>query len=233
MAYSLVTNVAAGSTNTLGITTGAVDTTGADLLVAVASCYNAISGQVVVTDSKGNTWIGLTTQLSGDGEDYRMWYSYNPVVGSGHTFTSDNGGAGYSSIAVAAFSGSQTSPDPKDQQAGTGTSGVTSLQPGSITPSADGELVVTGIGFNATNTMSINSSFNITDQINASSGLRQGVALAYKIQTTAAAVNPTWSWGSSSGAGTSQTSFKATGGSPPTPVFGNTIQFLQLLGIGA
>jgi hypothetical protein len=120
--------------------TGAIDTTGANLLVVAISQYAGVETGIV-SDNKGNTWAALTTQAMGSVLS-RLYYTASPTVGSGHTFTL--GGTVYGTIAVQAWSGANTVPFNVENGAATaGGVGGVSLQPGSVTPSQNNSLVVT------------------------------------------------------------------------------------------
>lgn len=238
MAIALVTNSVAG----LGVnggTSGAIDTTGVGLLV-VAIVWSAAFGttQPVLTDSKGNTWTALTKQ-TGSGSPATsdcylvLNYTNNAIVGSGHTFTL-TGTACYGAIATQGFSGVATS-SPFDVQNGTSvyTPGptFTSVQPGSITPSANNYLLITAMSNyvdTSNSSRSIDLSFNITNQIGFDGSTFLPIAMAYQIQTTATARNPTWSWSSAQIVASSViASFKVAGGGS-TPA-----RRMTTLGVGA
>jgi hypothetical protein len=69
------------------------------------------------------------------------------------------------------------------------------LQTGSVTPSENNEVLIAGTGIEGTGrTATINSSFTITDGIAGDGATRMGGYAAYLIQTTATAVNPTWTY---------------------------------------
>lgn len=172
-----VVGTSAGGT-TDAVTTGSIDTTGADLIVVSSSTY---SGGAVLTDSKSNTWQSLT--LYGTTVQVQLFYVLNPTVGTGHTFTLTAAGK-YPGISVAAFSGV----DSFDSS-----SGANAAQPGSISPAGDNEVFVTGLDFYPENTVTINSSFTKVSQQDYVSGTTMGSSIAYKIQTTGGAENPTWS----------------------------------------
>jgi hypothetical protein len=94
---------------------------------------------------------------------------------------------------------------PFDKQNGSQNSVNTSRQPGSVTPSEGGELIITGIAgeLNTHGAFSINSGFTISHQKDFENPHNTPGAMAYLIQGAAAAVNPTWSWtGSKNGAST-------------------------------
>lgn len=120
-------------------TTGSLDTTGATLLVAVVTYTGTVTG---MSDSKGNTWTGLTAYAN-SGVTSRIYYvnSNTPTVGTGHTFTyTASGGANV--INVMAFSG--TAANPFDVENGNNSASAATIQPGSVTPSKDDNIVITG-----------------------------------------------------------------------------------------
>lgn len=206
MAFSLLVHSSAGGTT--GGTTGAIDTTGADLIVLTVSWYTAGSA-ITVSDSKSNTWTPRTTRTS-DFINTAIMYFRGGSVGSGHTFTVSSVGTSFSAIVVAAFSGSASVPYDVENGAGNGGSPGTSLQTGNVTPSEDNELVITGMGLNASMaSTAINGAFVIPEAMAYNSGVNFGAALAYLIQTTATAANPTWSWGSVDDCSTAIATFKA------------------------
>lgn len=211
MAFALIAHTFAVSAAGDGVTTPAINTTGADILVVGIS---DIGGSGTITDSKGNTWTPLSLATQGS-LHARLVYAKSPTVGSGHTFTVTDTG-GFPSIYVAAFSGSNLSAPFDQENTGTSASGTT-VQPGSITPSADNELIVTMEATNSTpKPYSIDSGFVITDSSN-NAGSNFAGALACLIQTSAAAVNPTWTMSQSLGQAATIASFKAAavaGGDP-------------------
>lgn len=192
MAISLVVSSIDGSANGDGFTTDAIDTTGADLLVvAVADLDFFFTG--TLSDSKSNTWTALTrVEVSSSEVGVVLYYAKNPTVGGSHTFTFSQT-FNKPSIAIAAFSGADLT-DPFDQENGTSPAGTTSSQPGSITPTEDNEVILAALSWEVaeSGTVSVNSSMTITDQIDVDGSNHCGLALAYLVQTSAAAINPTW-----------------------------------------
>src|SRR5262252_10214264 len=142
MAIALVASIQS-TTAQNGGTSGAIDTTGANLLVLSLGYY----GTPTVSDSKGNTWVPLTAHVgaSGTGIGHRIYYAKNAVVGTGHTITV-TGTNTWPVIAFYAFSGADTAApfvaENGAQSASTGLSG--SLATGSVTPLANGSVVVSG-----------------------------------------------------------------------------------------
>lgn len=220
MAIAYVTGVTA-NLGVNGGTTSSVDSTGGNLIVVAVASYD-LSSAPTVSDSKGNTYSALTAQSSAGSHRIQLFYAANATVGSGHTFTV-TGSTSYSSISVNVFSGAKTT-SPFDQQNGA-SGGSTSLATGSVTPTEDNEVVVAGIALDsAPSSLTINSSFSTPAVAYFAGGSAYGVGSAYKIQTTAAAVNPTWSWTVSSGQAAAIATFKvaaAAGGKIPAPlIFG-------------
>jgi len=207
MAITLVANIGA-NLGAPGGTTSAINTTGANLLIVGVAWYNP-SSPGALTDSKGNTWTPLTAQ-TGQNPDSQIFYCANPIVGSGHTFTY-TGVSIYSPICVSAYSGVATS-SPLDVQNGAGFSTSLNSQPGSVTPSANNALLVTFTGANnSVASAVIDSSFTITDQIAGGGGNWFG-AMAYQIQTTATARNPSWTFNAVTTGASEIAVFKAPGG---------------------
>ena len=174
--------------NSAGVTTDDADTSTATLQIIWAIYYN---GTPSLTDSKSNTWTGLTAYTGGGLGNYavKIYYCAGGTVGSGHTYTLS--GSTYSSIIYASFSKTTPSFDTgKDSGAETGIG--TTIQPASLTPSTSNCLIVTGATWASGGTASIDSGFT---QIDAVSNIDVGTfraTAAYKIQTTATAESPAW-----------------------------------------
>lgn len=188
MAWALVASEVGGGTNS-SVTTAAIDTTGATLIV-VSLSRDVNTNATNFSDSKGNTWRLLNYYDQGAVRNM-MYYCVPTSVGSGHTF-SNSGSFNYSTLAVAAFSGNAPFLI-EDRLSASGNSATTVL-PGSITPSQDNTLVVTTCAFSGTGStpLSINGGFTKNEEIDFSSGNYYGNGIAHLIQTTAAAANPTW-----------------------------------------
>lgn len=185
-----------------GGTTGALDTTGADLIVIAISGLNT---SATPTDSETNTWQALTHQ---DNYGNQLWYCLNPTTDAAHTFTFSET-ASYPVISVACYSGV----DSYDQESGanTATTGTT-YQPGSITPSKNNALFVTS-GCTYGGGTDWDSNFSLRQAEYGKSGSNYSGGLADYIQDTAGALNPTWtSTGSYNRSATMATFLPALGG---------------------
>ena len=178
-------------TGTNVVPTGAIDSTGANLLVVVVGNYGSSGG---VTDNKGNVF-SLAYSVS-DGNYLRFYYSYNPVVGPGHNFTSSSP---YCSVVAMAFSGAAGIGLDKFSQS---LSHANNVQPGSITPSMDGELLVTacsGDGLVWPSASISGSGFTtVLENIAYAGGNGEPLVVSCIVQGAAAPANPTWSLGNPS-----------------------------------
>jgi hypothetical protein len=190
MAYAAVASTSKVGTST-GVTSDAIDTSGASLLIIVISYLTAPT----VSDSKGNTWTPVTAvgPTSG-GNNGRMYYAAGGItVGSGHTFTV-SGAASFSPIAAAAYSGADSSPFEAEGTGATGTNAAPSAATG-VTPAEDNELVIAwvALGVDApASVSSIDGGFTIRQSVQGVAGVSFGLGLADLIQTSGAAADPTW-----------------------------------------
>jgi hypothetical protein len=187
------------------VTTPAIDTRGADLIVVSASFL--FGGTNAITDSQGNTWTPLVSIASVTGN--QMFYCHNPNTSASHTFTLTTT-AYYPALAAAAFSGSASLA--RDQDAdGNAVTGY-SVQPGSITPAVDDCLVVSGLAFWFSSSITIDSGFSSP----ILAGGSVGAAIAYQIQTSATPADPKWSVGSNDYLAVTMSSFLPAAAPPPS-----------------
>jgi hypothetical protein len=223
MAYALVGTVQQAQAGSNPVTTG-IDTTGANLLLIYIADRSASSAGVP-SDSKGNSYTGLTARTNTTNARGRWFYATgSPTVGSGHTAT-DTGDFG--TITFMAFSGAHaTAPFDVENGAAADSSGA-SINAGSITPNQNDSLVV--IGLTEGNTPggggpSIDGGFSTPVYTTFAAGSSaRGAAISYLIQTSAAAANPTWTVSGVTEYATAIAAFKpaaAGGGSTPTPAQG-------------
>lgn len=226
MAYSLIGHgVSSASAGGGTYTSGSFDTTGADIIIIGVTKQNGTSP--TLSDSKSNTWNTRTPYSGGTfNAEGRLYYAINPSVGSGHTFTL--AGSSFGVMDILYFSGSDLS-TPYDTENGAGNgSFVSSAQPGSITPSQNNCVVVSYFASGSANSMSVDSSMSLTDQAPLTGGAHYGGAIAYIIQTTAGAINPTWSFTGTTSGGVTVASFKAASGGGGS----STARRLPFLGVG-
>lgn len=185
-----------GSTSATGnidtSTSASVDTTGAKIICISASYYTAGTLPITITDSKGNTYIGLTQQIGGVNVIIsRIYYCINPIVGSGHTFTVASIG-GYPSLQVSYFSSTGT-PTFDVQNASINYSTFTSLSC-SITPTYDNSLIFSSmVVWNGGGPVTVNAPFTI-GSYNVGSGTEFLNANCYYVQPTIASITPEFTW---------------------------------------
>lgn len=167
-------------------TSSGIDTTGANCILVWIPRY---STEPTFSDNKSNTYTALTNASYG-GIDGRFLICLDANVGTGHTFTMSGGGT--CSASVIAFSDVHEA-SAFDQQVSNGAVGASSLSTGSLTPSVNGCVVVAGgNGYATSGFTAIDSGFTLAQNGAGEYTTHQGYGLAYKVQTTAAAVNPTW-----------------------------------------
>jgi hypothetical protein len=174
-----------------GTTSSPIDTTGANALFFAASFYNGAGGGVVVSDSFGNTWTQLTPSVNTGSSTTTLFYSLNPTVGAGHTFTTVGTGVTGAVLACSGVAAHDTdSPN-------TSNSGSTTFQTNSLTPAKNDEIILTAISAlgtsNGLSWNSIDTSFAVAEAAAFTSGLGYATSFAYLIQRAGAAVQPTWS----------------------------------------
>jgi PASTA domain len=185
--FSLVASVTA-KPGINGGTSSAIDTTGATAFIVGISSYQ--SNAVTLSDSKGNTWTGLTNRTVSNASHRFFYVNGPPTVGTGHTFTV-SGTTIYPTVFVLAFSGGIVAGDGEAGATSSSSSGP--LASGPMTPGHNGALVVTGACVHLGTTFIAPVGFtSLTESHGA--GTSMGAGIGYLEQTTAASVNPSWDW---------------------------------------
>jgi hypothetical protein len=234
MSIALVASINAGGPGANGGSTAAVDTTGADLIIIGGSWWGFAAGHTAVfSDNKGNTWTLATLQPNGGANDmcHQKAYCFNPTVGSGHTFSVTTAGTGYPGIVVLAFSGTSGYSYQTRNGASTPTTSGSPFSVGSVTPSANNALLVSGLSTATSVPPSLAmTSFTIVSNPGAG-GASFNSTLGYYVQPTAAAINPAWTW---SGGGAFEIAadvvvFSGAGGGAFNPAWG---QVNRVIGAG-
>lgn len=203
------------------LTTSAIDTTGANLLIIYAAQYTNNTGSVAPTDSRGNTWHGLNDQYDGNSVQAQISYAYDhggaPLsVGTANTFTLHNDFGLYkAAICAIALSGSFNG-DPYDGQQSSATNLVSTIQAGSITPGESNAIVISGVYSTYQDVaLSVDGGFTLVDQARLDGSTRWGIGIAYLAEGAATAANPTWTTNTYEGGNISgMASFKPVSGAP-------------------
>lgn len=174
--------VATATTNAADVTSDPLNTTGANLLVAVVSDWNA-GPAGTLTDNKSNTWHPLTAYTS-TGPRLRAYWSTPTSVGTGHTisFTGWN-----VSVAFAALANVNGGFDAEVGDIGTGGFAV---KGGPITPSEDDSLIITAHGSLGRDARVDSSFFNMVFVPGSAQAVE--VSLACLVLPHAETVDPTW-----------------------------------------
>ena len=210
--FTLLRHVAANSPSP----TPSIDSTGADLLIW---CHTRRGQSTYVetprTDSLGNLASAYTKlgpyNNGGDNATVVIYVLQGGTFGSGHIIPY-GGPDGLGAEFVSVWSGSAASPI--DQSAGSASAGnVSTIQPGSITPTMPNELVIALLSDHAyptDRTHSVDASMTELDNIASPEYYYRGM-VAYTIQTAAAAINPTFTaTGTASPLAAMIVSFKST-----------------------
>lgn len=205
MAIVKLANTGKGGAVNTTVTTDAIDTTGASLIVVGVHWFD-FGEAPSLTDSASNSWTGLNTGGAASSPQTKIYYKAAPTTSASHTFTASSTGGSYPTLTVLVLSGTASSPF--DQQS-TGSATSTTVQPGSVTPTEDNEIVIVIYSNNQTGGMTVNGGFTESNDVEASGGAHVGGMMAYLIQTTAAAANPTGTVGSSEALAASSATFKS------------------------
>lgn len=189
--------------------TGAVDSTGADLLIIVATWATVSGGSVTgVQDSKSNTWTALTAEVQSV-NTVQMWYCKPSSVGTSHTFRCNASGTAFQNIAAIGFSGSAAS-SPFDVEDGAQSDSDTTLTGLIVTPSVSDCMIVTGLTRRDGLTLTTPTGFTLATQEDWAAD-NASVAIAYK-EHTSGAISPEWVQGAATRMVARVAAFKPTGG---------------------
>jgi hypothetical protein len=186
-----------------GGTTGSLNTLSANFIVMALTWQGSIVP--TVSDSLGNTWTKLATFSVNEGgvaQNFAFWYAKNPTVGAAHSFTAEpisggiQVGGAYIGMIVEAFSGMAIVSPLSGGPIASSAAGVLTMQAGSLTPSGGAAQLVIAAVLSAltSGVYTIDSGFAIVDYSPLQAGICDGSAMAFLVQSAAAAVNPTWTF---------------------------------------
>jgi hypothetical protein len=223
MAIARVVKTSKAAPGGYSVTTDPIDTTGASLIVLHVVYWG---GAFSLSDSKGNTWTQGLGQNTSSFMTEHVIYALAPTVGTNHTFTLGNSRC---SITVAAYSGVSAYDGNKNDD---GVVSGTTFATGSVTPSQNNCLVIAAAGFGedgvgpSAGSVSVSGgSLAIIENVNAVSANNQGNTLAEWIQTTATAVDATFTWTTNSRALGTIGVFRADPSPPPSAVIRGSAVF--------
>ena len=187
--------------NSASVTLTGCSTNSAPFLVASVSIQNMGSATGVTISSTsipGANWHHKTGAVNGSTAEALFW-GYSGSISNSEVVTV-SGSVWQAALTVQCFSGVNTTFQPDQYGAntcGTGSNYVTSCQPstGNIAPSQYGEMIVAGsVSSMSSPTQTINDGFSYS-----MSCASIPVCMGYLIQTTATALNPTFSIGGNYG----------------------------------
>ncbi len=157
------------------------------LFVAIIGGLSTVSAPSADTGS--NSWTPATGRPGAASGELHLYYVLAPSASASHTFT--NGVTSFGSMIVLGFSGVGAF----DKESGSAAPGVSTVQPGSLTPATDGTSVfVTAAGGGNGLVHSVNAPFTFDKENDFSGGSNYDTASGYFIQGAAGAQNPTWSY---------------------------------------
>ena len=202
MAIAFVTGAAVNSQSNSNPTntTGAIDTTGANFLVATLISNQGATGFTSFADSKGGTWQTAVDWTANGGDFVRIMYAENPTVGTAHTFTLTYSGSVFTVVNVAAYSGMATSSTLDKTATGTGNS-TSLLTSATATTTQANELLIGGGTINAgtNSTFTAGASYTVRAQEGLAGSGADGF-LEERIVSSTGAYTAAATWGGSAGA---------------------------------
>jgi hypothetical protein len=188
---AFVNSACAGGTT--GATTAATDMTGANFFVfSVTRNTSSVAGTAISDSINTTGYVNLVTDTGGAGPFSFLSYRENASSSSTQTFTVSAAGE-FIGFCVLGFSGVVTS---SSLQSGTNLAnhsfGAT-VAPGSITPGAGKNLIISSIGDGDTGTWTIDGGFSTPVILPKGPGVYYAAGISYLIQAGSTAVNPIWS----------------------------------------
>ena len=191
--WVLLQNTCVGSTSA-GTVSATVNTTGATMIVVQGG--DSGTSFVALSDTAANTFTTIRTDTYPTiPTRLTAYYVTNPITSGSDVFTFTSS-VGQPSICVSAWTGNGTYP--VDVQSGANGSFSTSANPGSITPTGNNEMVLTSVvPKNDGSSPTVSAGFSVIGALASSPGNSVSMAMAYKIQATPSALNPTWSFATS------------------------------------
>lgn len=190
-------------------TAGPIDTTGSSLIV-VAVTDNQAGAAPTLVDSAGNIWPLIRTQTDTVKNRLKMYICVNPTTSASHTFTYSTSNDSFPCVMVLAIRGTSTGTPLDKQNSNPIPAALASGTPGSITPAFNNEIVITAVsaGGNASfpNVPTIGGSYIVSNSQIWVNNYKS--AMAYWIQSTATATNPTWTFNGNDTAALMILSFK-------------------------
>lgn len=199
----VIAHVAINPAGASGGTSAAIDTTGADLIIFAA--VQDFAAAFTVSDNQGNTYTDTAMGISTGNGDAKtaLFVCFSPTTSATHTFTIGGGTFHQAANILAVRSGLSLDVTATS----TNNTASTTIAPGSVTPSSSPAMVISIVGASGApgGSFSIDSGMTISDQNGGAN--HYFVALAYKFQSSAAAISPTWTASGSCSMGATASTF--------------------------
>lgn len=223
IAFSSTHHVSAEWANASGVTTTAYDSSGDNfIVVGITTSFSSDIDDSAITDSKGNSYTRVNPPSPvTNGDSVGIYYSENPTVGSGHTFTFTGSLGTFGVITVGSFSGMNTSSTLDQQGSATGT-GTTATAGSQTTTNADDLIIaVAQFGGGTDITFTAQNSYATVDSRGNLDTTASGW-MGYKIvaATGTYSGNTVQQSGSSATWAGAQASFKGTASAPVADLTG-------------
>lgn len=194
---------------TLALPSVTTQVSGSTFVICVANSASLTAP----TDNKGNTFTTapqLSVLFNGSATSTGIWICNNGVGGAGHIFTINSSGAALAAVVVEITSAGVNF-GVLDQSATTpNLAGVTTANSPSVTPTANGEVVLSFVGgFSSTNnTITDPAGYNNILASNGNGATNTWViAVGGLVQSTAGATNDVFALGGTTNAATATLSF--------------------------
>lgn len=218
MAITLV-NYGSGTGTTAAATSSAIDTTGANLLIAVVSGFSGEIDESAFSDNKSNTFFVISHTIGTSSQ--KVFGCFNPSVGSGHTVTY-TASASYPQVGLYSFSGVDA---PNFVFSRNDSASRSSVTVGAVEATKNNSLFFLSVSSGNPHTLSsVTGGFTTLTNVGGISAQYMGLHTAYKIQSTAGTENPTATMsGSMHVAATMSTFLEASSGGGATihPLYAN------------
>jgi len=201
---TLVAHTIAKSSDHNSVTTPAIDlsfcSSATHCMIEVCASWYPNEALSAPTSSQGDSFALIGKAQHPGIINTQMYVAYPTSYGSSVTFSFGTSRSGTApSISVTVFSGIASGPD-KTNSNTIPTKGAGNLAAGWITPANSDEVVLSCLGVQGGNTKPNSlSPLSLLDDGKFTALLAYGVASGYEIQTSATAVNPTWSTSLSGG----------------------------------
>lgn len=196
-------------------TPAAVNLTGATLIVVGVGSYD---NTPTVSFSPAQTYLATSLYSGISHMKLKMFYVYNPNINTSQSVTCS---MQYGSCFIRVYNGTVTLSSVLDGQSGGhgGPGACLSVQPGAITPTGAGNLIVDMVTdlTNSGTTYAIDSGFSTPDTNPFVNGQSEPAAISDLSDSSTSPVNPTWTLvGSQSDCTSMQAGFKLVAPSSPS-----------------